>query len=159
MTFNKTFGILLMAICFLSACNDNVVYSENQELSANYEWKKSDKKTFTLPIHDNTDPYEFVLHFRYASGYQYKEVLMKMTETTPQGNKVTRDIQFNVVDDKGEFIGDKGYDIIDIDYVIDESKKFPIHGDYKYEIVQAMPEIDPLNFAMEVGLELRKKKK
>ena len=84
---------------------------------------------------------------------------MKITEINPQGERTIRDVDFKVRDENGEFIGDKGFDIVDLEYVLDVNKHFPTHGDYTYTIEQAMPmNIETLHFAMEVGLILKEQK-
>ena len=153
------FILILCAGCFLwTGCKDNnVLFSENQELSADYTWKKADVKTFVIDVPNNAHPHELALTFRYATGYMYDKVLLKITETGPDNKVVRRDVDLQLRDEKGEFIGEKGYDIIDIEYILDSKKEYPAIGKYTYTIEQDMPEIDPLDFAMEVGMVLRDK--
>lgn len=135
------------------------MFSEHKELSEDYTWKKADTRTFEINVTNNAHPHELALTFRYATGYMYDKVLMKVTETSPDNNVVRRDVEIQLRDEKGEFIGEKGYDIIDIEYVLDAAKEYPMIGKYTYTIEQDMPDIDPLDFAMEVGMILRDKPK
>ncbi len=155
------FLVASVAVFMITSCGNSgtVIFEEHKELSPEYEWKKADTRTFTIDIKDNSEPLQLAVAFRYATGYYYDKALMRLTEITPAGTKSMRDIDIVVRDEKGEFIGEKGYDIIDIEFVIDENKKYPAHGTYTYIIEQTMPDVDPLDFAMEVGLVLRKKDK
>ncbi len=131
------------------------MFSENQSLSEDYTWKKSDIKTFEIDVTNNAHPHELALAFRYATGYMFDRVILQVTETSPDKTVVRRDVEIQLRDEKGDFIGEKGYDIIDIEYILDSQKEYPSIGKYTYTIEQAMPDIDPLDFAMEVGLILR----
>ncbi len=150
---------VLSIITVFTGCSDqNIIFKKFEKFSDN-EWKKGDNKTFVIHIDDNRKPKEMVLTFRYATGYRFDKVFMKITEINPQGERTIRDVDFKVRDENGEFIGDKGFDIVDIEYVLDANKHFPTHGDYTYTIEQAMPmNIETLHFAMEVGLILKEKK-
>jgi gliding motility-associated lipoprotein GldH len=148
----------LLSVLMFSSCTDkNVIFKENQKFS-DLEWKRDDKKSFVLHIDDNRYPKQMILNFRYATGYRFDRVKMKMTEVNPEGERTVRDIEFKVRDEKGEFIGEKGYDIIDLAYELDANKHFPTHGDYTYIFEQTMPQgVDILHFAMEIGLEVKEK--
>lgn len=150
--------LALMGIVMLSSCTDkNIIFKEYQKFSDN-EWHRDDKKTFDLHIDDNRYPKQMVLTFRYATGYQFDKVRMRMTETNPDGERTLRDIEFNVRDEKGEFIGDKGFDIIDLEYELESNKHFPFHGDYTYTFEHTMPQgIETLHYAMEIGLIVKEK--
>lgn len=154
----KLWAFSALLIFLISGCNDsNVLYSEHKELSPDYTWTKADKRIFEIDVPNNAHPHELALTFRYATGYMYDKVFMKVTETGPDNQSIRRDVEIQLRDKNGEFIGEKGYDIIDIEYILDAQKEYPTIGKYTYTIEQDMPEIDPLDFAMEVGLILRDK--
>lgn len=152
-------NLLFLFIALFSSCGDSGVLYKKYEKIKDLEWKKGDQKTFVIHIDDNRRPKEMVLTFRYATGYQFDKVFLKVTEINPQGERTIRDVDFLVRDEKGQFIGEKGFDIIDLEYVLASNKEFPTHGDYTYIIEHAMPQnIDPLHFVMEVGLILKEQK-
>jgi len=158
---NRTLSLSIALITLtatLFSCNDkNIRFKEFQKFD-DLEWNKGDNKTFIIHIDDNRKPKEMILAFRYATGYPFDKVKMKITEVNPAGERITRDVDFKVRDENGEFIGEKGFDIIDIEYVLDANKEFLTHGDYTYIIEQAMPPtIEKLHYAMEVGLILKEK--
>lgn len=149
---------LITGLLFFSCNNQKAIFDENQSFGEDLTWYQKDIKTFVIDIKENRHPYEFILNFRYASGYFFDKALLQMTETDPLGNKTRRDIDLVIRDSKGEFIGDKGYDIIDLEFVIDAKKEYKVFGKYTYEISQVMPDIDPLQFCMEIGLAVREAK-
>ncbi len=150
--------VLVVFTLSQTGCNDvKTIYSEHQKFGEDYHWYKKDVKTFVIDVNQNSHPFEFVLDLRYASGYFYDKALLSITETDPSGESIRRDVEIAIRDSKGEFIGEKGYDIIDLEYVLDEKKAFPVFGKYTYEIRQVMPDVDPLEFMMEVGLVVRER--
>ncbi len=151
-----TFLFLAIFMITITGCDSRkVIYSEHESFGEDFYWYKKDVKTFVVDVKENAHPLELVLTFRYASSYFYDKALIQIVETDPSGNAVRRDVDLKIRDEKGEFIGDKGFDIIDIEYVLDGKKQYPVFGKYKYEISQVMPDIDPLEFAMDVGLIVR----
>ncbi|NQY67853.1 MAG: hypothetical protein HRT72_09050 [Flavobacteriales bacterium] len=150
----KTLVIALLS-AGLFACNENRIYSDHQELSPQVEWKKADTREFEVPVEDNSQAYNFGLSFRFAHGYQFKVAKIKVTETSPSGKEEVNEYELKIRDDKGEYIGEAGYDIWDSEHVIVPNKKFSETGVYKYKLEHVMPQ-DPLNFAMEIGVILDK---
>lgn len=143
--------LMLVAPAVLMACHpEGRIFVEHQELSPQVEWLKDDIKTFEVPI-ENADTYDMSLAFRYANGYQYRMVLVKVIETSPSGEETIYDYELRVRDEKGDYIGEPGYDIWDSEHLVEPGKSFSETGTYTYQIEHNMP-IDPLNFAMEIGL-------
>ncbi|MFN0032421.1 MAG: hypothetical protein ACKVOR_09695 [Flavobacteriales bacterium] len=158
MKFFKTTLAMTVAVILLAGCDNGkgeTIYEEHKELSPNFEWKKSDIRTFEIAINDNTRPLEFALALRYASGYYYPTLPVRITEVDPDGNKVMTDLDIPIRDEKGEFIGEKGYDIIDTEHLISSKKVFPVHGKYTYTIEHMLPD-EVADYVMEIGIVVRK---
>lgn len=143
---------ILTIIIGLTSCQPKErVYVKHLELSPDIEWLKKDIKEFKVPIEDDSISYNLSLSFRYAHGYQFKVVKVKVTETSPSGNKTTNNYDVQVRDEQGNYIGEPGYDIWDSEHLIEANKKYKETGTYTYTIEQNMP-VDPLNLAMEIGV-------
>lgn len=141
-----------MMLCLISCDQGKIIYKQYEKFGESLEWHKSDVRQFEIDISENKHPFKFLLTLRVASGFMYDKAYVRITETDPSGNKVSYDVGVPVRDEHGNFYGEKGFDIIDIEYVLDEKKEFPVFGKYKYEIRQMMDNVDPLIFVMEVGL-------
>ncbi|MCH2223728.1 MAG: gliding motility lipoprotein GldH [Crocinitomicaceae bacterium] len=152
----KITTLFAIAICLLSCKSENHVYSEHQELSPAVEWLKKDSREFKVPIKDNSIPYNFTLAFRYAEGYQYPTANVKVTETSPSGIETVKEYELKVRDENDDYIGEAGFDIWDSEHLVEPNKKYSETGTYTYVIEQNTP-VDPLNFAMEIGIVLDKK--
>lgn len=140
----------------LLACQpESRVYVEHKELSPEVEWLKKDVREFKVPIKNNSQTYKMSISFRYANGYQYQTANVKVTETSPSGKETVKEYELKVREVNGDYIGEAGYDIWDSEHLVEPSKKYEEAGTYTYKIEQNTP-VDPLNFAMEIGLILDK---
>lgn len=154
----KKLLIILLIATGLTACNkEGRVFEEHQDLSPEVEWLKKDFKTFKVPVLTINQAYDFSLAFRYANGYQYPTVNVKVTETSPSGKEVVKEYELKVRETNGDYIGKPGYDIWDSEHLVEPNKKYEETGNYTYKIEQNTP-VDPLNFAMEIGVVLDKAK-
>ena len=153
----KLLTVLVIAIGLMSCEPDGSVYVEHQELSPELEWLKKDVRTFKVPVTDNKQAYNLSLSFRYATGYQYPTANVKVTETSPSGKETIKEYDLKVREENGDYIGEPGFDIWDSEHLVEANKKYEETGTYIYVIEQNTP-VDPLNFAMEIGVVLDKAK-
>lgn len=154
----KLITILAITISLLACQSENRIYIEHQELSPEIEWLKKDVREFKVPIEDNSIAYNMSLTFRYVSGYQYQTVNVRVTETSPGGKEIVKEYELKVREANGDYIGEPGYDIWDSEHLVEPNKKYKETGTYTYVIEQNTP-VDPLNFAMEIGVILDKANK
>lgn len=140
----------------LMACEpEGRIYNEHKELSPEVEWLKKDVREFKVPITDNSQPYKMSLSFRYATGYPYQTANVKVTEISPSGKESIKEYELKVREANGDYIGEPGFDIWDSEHLVEPHKTFEETGTYTYVMEQNTP-VDPLNFAMEIGLILDK---
>lgn len=153
----KLILILAVTTSLLGCQSENRVYNEHQELSPELEWLKKDVKEFNVPIEDISIAYIMSLSFRYAEGYQYQTAKVKVTETSPSGKVTIKSYALKVREANGDYIGEAGMDIWDSEHVIEPYIKYKKTGTYTYTIEQNTA-VNPLNYAMEIGVILDKGK-
>ena len=153
----KLLTVIAIATSLLACQSEDRIYVEHQELSPELEWLKKDVKTFKVSVVDNNQTYDMRLSFRYASGYQYPTANVKVTETSPSGKVTVNEYDLQVRAENGDYIGEPGFDIWDSEHLVEANKKYKETGIYTYVIEQNTP-VDPLNFAMEIGMILDKAK-
>ncbi|MFZ6053091.1 gliding motility lipoprotein GldH [Halocola ammonii] len=151
MKTNFFLSILFLATILIGCKPEGQVYADHKELSPDVEWLKEDKREFNVPVEDNSALYNLSLSFRYATGYQFQVVRVKVTETSPSGDESVNEYELKVRDENGEYIGDPGLDIWDSEHLVETDKKFDETGTYTYVVEHIMP-VDPLHYAMEIGL-------
>ena len=147
----------VIAVSLIACEPEGRVYVEHQELSPELEWLKKDVRTFKVPVEDHTVAYNLSLSFRYATGYQYEVAQVKVTETSPNGVETVNEYDLKVREANGDYLGEAGLDIWDSEHLVESNKKYSEKGTYTYVIEQNTP-VDPLNFAMEIGVVLDKVK-
>ncbi|MCA1764519.1 MAG: gliding motility lipoprotein GldH [Flavobacteriales bacterium] len=92
---------LFLAAVLIGCQPEGRIYVEHKELSPDLEWSKEDKREFKVPVEDNTALYDMRLSFRYATGYQYRVVKVKVTETSPAGEETVSEYELKVRDENG----------------------------------------------------------
>ena len=151
----KLLSIIAIGTLLVACQPEGRIYNEHQELSPEVEWLKKDVKTFKVPIEDNSVAYKMSLSFRFATGYQYQTANVKVTEISPSGKETIKEYELKVREANGDYIGNPGFDIWDSEHLVEANKKFEETGTYTYKLEQNTP-VDPLNFAMEIGIILDK---
>jgi gliding motility-associated lipoprotein GldH len=157
-SYMKLIILFFLSLCLIGCQDERTLFSEHQKFDGELEWKKSDIKSFEVDLPNIVDQTEVMLSFRCATGYFYNVIWIKMTETSPSGKKQERVLEIPVRDAKGEFYGEKGFDIVDIDMILDSAKTFDEKGKWTYAFEQAMDQVESLDFPMELGLTVRKPK-
>lgn len=155
LTMKKPIAIFMLSISLITCQSENRIFTEHQELSPNIEWLKKDVREFKVPIEDKNITYNMNLSFRFATGYQYETANVKVTETSPTGKITVNEYKLKVREVNGDYIGEPGFDIWDSEHLIEPNKQYEETGVYTYLIEQNTP-VDPLNFAMEIGIVLDK---
>jgi gliding motility-associated lipoprotein GldH len=148
---NRIILLSFFALSLIACQPENRVFLEHQELSPNLEWLKKDVPVFNVPIADSSGLYDMSLAFRFANGYQYQVLLVKMTETSPSGKQQVTEHELKVREDNGEYIGEAGLDIWDSEHLIAQGRTFEEAGTYSFTIEHNMP-VEVLNYAMEIGV-------
>ncbi|MDG1475729.1 MAG: gliding motility lipoprotein GldH [Vicingaceae bacterium] len=147
----KLLTVLAIATSLVACQPEDRIFVEHQDLSPEVEWLKKDVRTFKVPVTDNSQAYNMSLSFRYANGYQYQTANVKVIETSPSGKEKVKEYDLKVRAANGDYIGEPGFDIWDSEHLVEANKKFEEAGTYTYVIEQNTP-VDPLNFAMEIGV-------
>jgi gliding motility-associated lipoprotein GldH len=148
----KKLILTLFCLSFLISCQpDGRSFIEHQELSPEVEWLKKDTRTFKVLVEDKSKNYNLSLSFRYVNGYQFQVLKVKMTETSPSGKVQEYNHDLKVISDKGEYLGEPGYDIWDSEHLVQPNKNYEEKGEYTYTLEHNMP-VDPIILVMEIGV-------
>jgi gliding motility-associated lipoprotein GldH len=149
----KNIIILLIAL-LLCSCGNKKVFEINIEMEDN-EWKMNKTLTFDVPIDDTASFYNVYIPVRHIDNYPYDGLLVNVTLNTPTGEERSKNYKLQLRDENGNFKGDAGGDIWDIDVPIMEKIKFNSTGTYKFTIENNMP-TTPTVCIMGVGLKVGK---
>lgn len=147
--------ILLLFVVVGSACNPNRIYEEYNKDFSTLQWEKSKKLEFTPEIKGTQENYKLCLAFRHVYGFQFRDMSVRVMQTTPSGKGTSKEYTFQVMTTDGGYIGECLGDICDLESVIENNVKFTETGKYIYTIEHIMP-MDVLPNVMEIGLIIEK---
>jgi len=149
---NKIIPLLFLMV-FAIGCNNNRVFKEYKEIT-DYEWAQDNTLTYDVKAVEKDQSYTLSLAFRYINGFPYRNVAFEIKIIAPGGDVKELTYNMQVISDNKEYKGEAGYDIWDLDEVVNSDLKFDEAGDYKIEVNQVSQE--SLQLVMEVGIYLDK---
>ncbi len=149
--------LILFALVFvLASCNKNKLYDEfNRDFSDN-RWAASDVKSFEFENTQSEGVCELKLHFGHISGFQFKDIPLEVTITSPDGKVEKLSVIMKLIDESGKDIGDCSGDICDVFQTI---KTFETLEKGKYKVAVKSEFTEPyLPNALGVGILIERKK-
>lgn len=136
----------------LYSCNTNIIFDQNVSLPRE-GWYKNNAVSFNVKINDSLDTYNFKLNIRNTTDYRYSNLYIFLITELPNGN-ISRDtIECILANNEGEWIGKGWGNIKENDIVLKSGLRFPITGNYKFLLQQAM-RVDTLKGINDIGLSL-----
>lgn len=147
--------LLILTCVLLTACNSNQIYKEFESVDGEFVWKKGEIKRFRVDIKDPNLNYDIKLAVRNTIHYQFRNLFVRMTVTSPDNKVSKEDINIVMRDESGLPSGEILGDIVDLEEIIAKDVSLPITGTYLFEIEHIMPHED-LEWMMEIGLILEK---
>lgn len=147
------YGLILLTSIIISSCGDkNVVYDESI-IIPNAEWDNKEFPYFDININDTLTIYDFYLNIRHLENYRYSNFYMFLHTTFPNGNQTHDTIECIFAYPDGQWIGDGSGSMRDLKILLNNNLRFPIKGNYHFEIEQAMRE-PVLEGITDVGLRI-----
>lgn len=144
----------LLLIFFFSSCKEEgVVYNDFFKVD-NSTWKHEDKISFNFNIADTTIAYDVYLQIRNTKAYNWANIFLFSDINYPNSRTRRDTFEFYLTDQKGHWLGNKSGNIIENEFLLFKSTKFPLKGDYVMSIQQAMRDTI-LKECINVGLKLK----
>lgn len=146
------FGVLVMLL--FSACDSNRVFEENIKIADN-KWAAAKPVILQMNITDTVLPHNVYINIRNASHYPFSNIFLFMNTTFPDG-KLDRDtLEIMLAGKDGKWLGEGLGDIWDNRILFKKNVSFPLKGEYRFELTQAM-RLDPLPGIMDVGMRVER---
>lgn len=151
----------IIAFCFLTSCNKNVVYSKYERIDENIGWAAKQLIGFETDMKDTNQLYDVYINVRNAESYPYKNLFMFLHTTYPTGNTSVDTIECVLADEQGHWLGKGMGDLYDNSILFKKNTRFKQVGNYKFSFEQTMRygnknEIDPLFLIMDIGISIEK---
>lgn len=151
----------VFVLIFLTSCaDDNFIFEQNVEIP-NAEWIASEKAILTVNITDTVSQHNFYINVRNTEAYPYRNLYVFVKTTFPN-EKTSRDtIGIILADVTGKWIGSGSGFLNSSSHLSNTilfkyNKRFPISGEYTFEIEQAM-RTDTLKGIQNIGLKIDKR--
>lgn len=151
----KTFIGFLLLIFLLTSCgNEGVIFEENLPLK-NSVWKNKDMASFEFNVQDTISYFDIFVNLRNTNSYEFSNIYIFVTTNFPNGKRKLDTLNANLADYQGNWIGTGIGDIYDNSYILSHKLAFPLKGDYRIDILQAMRKND-LEGIENIGLKVQK---
>jgi len=145
-----TIAIIISATLF--SCSHDTVFNESVEIPAS-GWYKNNAVSFNVMILDSLQNYDFGIIVRNSVNYRYSNLYFFLTTEFPNGN-ISRDtIECILADHEGRWLGKGWGSIKENDILLNSNLRFPVNGEYKFLIQQAM-RVDTLSGINNIGLSI-----
>ena len=130
-------GLMNLFILFTSCSDDDF---DKRTVIPEAEWKQENHVAFDVEINDTASVYEFGIGLRHLENYRYSNLYVFLHTTMPNGNITHDTIECTLATPEGKWIGKSSGSMRDLTVPLNENLKFPLLGNYHFEIEQAMRE-------------------
>lgn len=146
------FHIIVATLFALSSCN-NTQYNERYTIPEG-RWKQNNKARFELTINDTIQSHQFSISLRHMENYRYSNLFVFLHTTMPNGNVTHDTLECTLAMPNGRWIGKGSGSMRDIKVILNPALRFPLKGNYIFEIEQAMRE-EPLIGIADIGITIQ----
>ncbi len=119
------------------------------------EWVQENRVAFDVPIDDTLNGYVFGIGLRHLENYRYSNLFVFLHTRMPNGNITHDTIECTLATPEGRWIGKSSGSMRDLVVPLNENLRFPLTGNYHFEIEQAMRE-PVLKGISDIGLYIEK---
>lgn len=152
-SFFIIFGSLLLLI-MLNSCNQHVLMDENMAIYKE-GWNLNQKADFEVNVEDTLGLYAFYINIRQQETYRFSNLYIFLHTTFPNGTLTHDTIECVLAHDDGRWLGKSSGSLISNQILLNPSLRFPLAGNYRFEIEQAMRE-SLLQGIEDIGIRIEK---
>lgn len=160
---NSQWLVFLFAVLLFVSCTDNknTIFDQHLETSTS-GWEKKDLKTYVFEVNDTISRHNLFMNLRVDKNYEYSNMFVIMKIYQPNEVIVVDTLQYQIADSNGELLGNGFSDVKENQLWLKEGYTFPIKGNYKFTIEQAVRKLGAiegdshLKGVLEVGLQIEK---
>ena len=144
--------ILTFLVLMASGCSQRTTLDQSFEMPAS-GWYMNSGVEFQTEITDTLRNYDFSISIRNNIDYRYSNLYIFLITEFPNGNYARDTIEFVLADNYGQWLGKGWSDVKESNIILNENMRFPLSGDYKFIVQQAMRE-DTLEGIVSIGLKI-----
>lgn len=139
---NKNSCFLILSLLLLTiSCNTDLLFTDSVAMPGR-TWSLSDIAEFTVPVTDTISASEVSFTIRTGSDFPFRNLYLFVTTVSPKGESLTDTLQYDLADEKGNWIG-KGFgDVHELRLPYKSNVFFPENGLYNFKIQHGMRTVD-----------------
>lgn len=134
------FIVIISTIVVMNSCGDKNVVFDESVIIPNASWDNKEMPYFDVNINDTLSNFSFYFNIRHLENYRYSNFYMFMHTTFPNGNQTHDTIECVLAYPDGRWVGDGSGSMRTSKILLNNNLRFPIKGNYHFEIEQAMRE-------------------
>lgn len=154
----KILSSLLIILLLFSACKHDSFVLKEEKVFENNSWNKFDNLSFNFNISDIESSYNFYLVIDHTSKLKTKKIPLSFYLKTPSGEERTLNYYIKLIDNNGNFIGEKIKENFNLTILMRKNYLFKKKGNVKIEIVNQLSKLETPGF-VSVELIIKKSKK
>jgi gliding motility-associated lipoprotein GldH len=130
-------SLFFVGIFLLVSCNNSSVYNKYNDIE-DHTWDKDSVCFFSYNAEDTINHYDVLLNIRHNSEFRFQNLWLFTVSTDPNGNIAKDTLECYLYNQLGEPLGQDYFFVYEMPLFYMQNIKFPIKGEYKFEIYQAM---------------------
>ena len=147
----KSFLKIVIFGLLISCSDENIIFNDYIDIE-NTQLSFKDTILFQTSISDTINLHNIFLQLRTSTDYKWSNMFIFSEIYFPNNKTRTDNLKF-LMDKKGNWNGDKSGIVVNFNHSLYKNIKFPIKGDYKFKLIQAMRDT-VLKDVMSVGLKI-----
>jgi gliding motility-associated lipoprotein GldH len=150
----KSFLKIAIIGLLVSCSDENIIFNDYVDIE-NTQLSFKDTIVFQTKITDTINPHNIFLQLRTSTDYKWSNMFVFSEIYFPNNKTRTDTFEVFLMDKKGNWNGDKSGIVVNFNHSLYKNIKFPINGDYKFRLIQAMRDTI-LKDVMSVGIKITK---
>lgn len=133
----KKLIIAIAVMILMASCGNSKLYDESIVIPE-AKWDNENIPYFNVSVDDTLTDYAFYLNIRHLENYRYSNLFVFMHTEFPNGNVTHDTIECVLAMPDGHWMGKGSGTMRSAKVLLNPSLRFPLKGDYHFEIEQAM---------------------
>lgn len=134
----------------MTSCSSDKLYNESVVIS-DAKWDNEMIPFFDVTVDDTLADYAFYLNIRHLENYRYSNLYVFLHTEFPNGNITHDTIECTFARPDGSWMSKGSGTIRSAKILLNPALRFPLSGEYHFEIEQAMRE-EVLNGITDIGI-------
>ena len=135
----KKFLIAIAVAFLLVSCGNDKLYDDSVVIP-DAKWDNEFMPSFDVNVDDTLTDYAFYLNIRHLDSYRYSNLFIFMHTEFPNGNVTHDTIECTFAYPDGRWMGKGSGTMRSAKIMLNPALRFPLKGNYHFEIEQAMRE-------------------